>query len=82
MLLFVIKQVSQSRGWHHAVVSVHVDGVTRIGTANIYFDGRRVGRTVLDSKFTSYPDKCACRFFQTTCKVCISIFNALLIEIL
>ena len=63
MLLFVIKQVSQSRGWHHAVVSVHVDGVTRIGTANIYFDGKRVGRTVIDSKFTSYPDNCACRFF-------------------
>ena len=62
MLLFVIKQVSQSRGWHHIVVSVHVDVVTMLGTANIYFDGRRVGTTELDGKFTSSPDNCPCRF--------------------
>ena len=52
MLLFVIKQVSQSHGWHHIVMSLHVDGVTRIGTAKLYFDGRRVGTTELNSKFT------------------------------
>ena len=78
MLLFVIKQVSQSHGWHHIVMSLHVDGVTRIGTAKLYFDGRRVGTTELNSKFTSYPANCACRFFHTTCKICIKIFKALL----
>ncbi len=82
MLLFVIEQVSQSSGWHHVVVAANVDVVTMIGTGTVYFDGIRVGRTVLDGKFTSYPYNCACRFFHTTCKICIEIFKVLLFEIL
>ena len=57
----MIKQVSQSDGWHHVVVSVHIDVVTRLGMAKVYFDGRRVGKTVVDCKFTLSPGNCVCR---------------------
>ena len=47
----MIEQKSQSTGWHHMVMVIEVSPVTKLGRADMYFDGKKIGQNKMDGMY-------------------------------